>query len=121
MGAQMIESGPWGRRFALRIGWLWLLFLASGLSAQTPECALERATQLHQTGSYEEAIREYRICLASQPGRVEVRSNLGAVLAKLGRYQEAIGEYQEALRSAGPQVAPRLRFNLALAYYKSFA
>lgn len=52
---------------------------------------------------------------------MEVRSNLGAVLAKLGRYQEAIGEYQEALRSAGPQVAPRLRFNLALAYYKSFA
>ena len=28
---------------------------------------------------------------------------------------------RQALRSAGPQVAPRLRFNLALAYYKSFA
>jgi tetratricopeptide (TPR) repeat protein len=82
---------------------------------------LERAVQLHQAGEYDAAIREYRNCLVSQPGRVEVRSNLGAVLAKLGRYQEAIDEYQEALRSASPALAPRLRFNLALAYYKSFA
>ena len=51
---------------------------------------------------------------------MEARSNLGAVLAKLGRYQEAIDQYQAALKVAPPDVAPRLRFNLALAYYKSF-
>jgi tetratricopeptide (TPR) repeat protein len=107
----------------VEIRWLWPIFFAVVLSGQSsdPACALERAVQLHQAGDYDGAIREYRNCLASQPGRVEVRSNLGAVLAKLGRYQEAIGEYQEALRSAGSAVAPRLRFNLALAYYKSFA
>ena len=64
-------------------------------------------------------MREYRACLAIDPTRVEARSNLGAVLAKLGRYREAIDQYREALKVAGPQVAPRLRYNLALAYYKS--
>src|SRR5262249_40270103 len=42
------------------------------------------------------------------------------ILAKLGRYQEAIDQYQAALKVAAPGIAPRLRFNLALAYYKSF-
>lgn len=64
-------------------------------------------------------MREYRGCLASDPTRVEARSNLGAVLAKLGRYREAIDQYREALKTAGPQVEPGLRYNLALAYYKS--
>ena len=51
---------------------------------------------------------------------MDARSNLGAVLARMGRYQDAIGQYLEALKTAPPDVAPRLRFNLALAYYKSF-
>jgi tetratricopeptide (TPR) repeat protein len=38
----------------------------------------------------------------------------------MGRYQDAIGQYLEGLKTASPDVAPRLRFNLALAYYKSF-
>jgi tetratricopeptide (TPR) repeat protein len=107
----------------VRIPWLWPVLLAGGLSAQSPDggCAFDRALQFHQAGEYDRAIREYRNCLDSQPDRVEVRSNLGAALVKLGRYQEAIDEYQAALRLAGPDVAPRLKFNLALAYYKSFA
>ena len=64
-------------------------------------------------------MREYRACLAIDPTRVEIRSNLGAVLAKLGHYREAIDQYREALKTAGPQIASQLRFNLALAYYKS--
>ncbi len=51
---------------------------------------------------------------------MDVRSNLGAVLAKQGRYQEAIEQYQAALKVATPDVAPNLQLNLALAYYKSF-
>src|SRR5580704_5224481 len=119
-GARILCGGV-GNLVGIR--WIWPLFLASLLSGQSSvgACALEHAIQLHQAGDYEGAIREYRNCLASQPGQVEVRSNLGAVLARVGRYQEAIHEYEEALRSAGPAVAPRLRFNLALAYYKSFA
>ena len=65
-------------------------------------------------------MREYQACIAAEPNRVEARSNLGAVLVKLGRYQEAIDQYQAALKIASADVAPRLRFNLALAYYKSF-
>jgi tetratricopeptide (TPR) repeat protein len=37
----------------------------------------------------------------------------------MGRFEEAIREYLEALKTAPPDLAPRLRFNLALAYYKS--
>ena len=65
-------------------------------------------------------MREYRACIAAEPNRVEARSNLGAVLVKLGRYQDAIDQYRAALKIAAADVAPRLRFNLALAYYKSF-
>jgi tetratricopeptide (TPR) repeat protein len=97
------------------------LFVAT-LNGQTPPsgCVLSRAIQLHQAGEWDAAIREYRVCIAADPGRAETRSNLGAILAKLGRYQEAIDQYRAALNVATPDIAPRLRFNLALAYYKSF-
>ena len=84
------------------------------------ECSLDRAIRLHQAGDLPGAIREYEACIAAEPNRVEARSNLGAVLAKLGRYQDAIDQYQAALRVAHPEVVPKLRFNLGLAYYKSF-
>jgi tetratricopeptide (TPR) repeat protein len=92
------------------------------MKAQTPigGCDFNAALRLHQAGDLVAAVAAYEACLAVEPGRVDARSNLGAVLAKMGRYQDAIGEYLEALKTARPDVAPRLRFNLALAYYKSF-
>ena len=101
-----------GLRFALFIGVL-------TAQSQHAQCVLERAVQLHQTGDFPGAIREYQACIKAEPNRVEARSNLGAVLAKLGRYQEAIDQYQAALKVAPADLAPRLRFNLGLAYYKS--
>jgi tetratricopeptide (TPR) repeat protein len=59
------------------------------------------------------------VCVAADPKRAEIRSNLGAVLAGLGRYEEAISEYRAAIATAPPAIAPQLHFNLALAYYKS--
>jgi len=101
---------------------LGFVLLISALRAQTPPpvCALERAIQLHQAGDYAAAAREYRACVAIDPNRAETRSNLGAVLVKLGRYEDAIEQYGEALKIAAPEIVPQLRFNLALAYYKSF-
>jgi Flp pilus assembly protein TadD len=58
----------------------------------------------------------YRESLALGPS-VEGRSNLGAALAALGRYREAIEAYRDALALA-PEDG-RIRYNLALAYYKS--
>ncbi len=100
---------------------LCLALLGAGLSAQQvhPECALDRAIALHQAGDLEGAAREYKACVAADPDRVEVRSNLGVVLAGLGRYQEAIDQYRAAIKLATTEIAGRLRFNLALAYYKS--
>jgi tetratricopeptide (TPR) repeat protein len=99
-----------------------IVLFAVTLQGQTPPpgCALARAIQLHQAGDLSAAVREYQACLAVEPNRAEIRSNLGAVFAKLGRYQEAIDQYQAALKVAPPEIASRLHFNLALAYYKSF-
>ena len=81
------------------------------------EAAFERATQLHQSGNLEEAVRAYLAILASHPGRADVRSNLGAAYSRLGRYEDAIGQYRQALNIDGRNQT--IRFNLALAYYKS--
>ncbi len=83
-------------------------------------CDFDTALRHHQAGELAAADAGYRACIAAQPGRVEARSNLGAVLVKLGHYQDAIDQYQAALKIASADVAPHLRFNLALAYYKSF-
>jgi tetratricopeptide (TPR) repeat protein len=79
--------------------------------------AFARATQLHEAGDIDGAIRAYQAILASHPARVDVRSNLGAAYSRLGRYEEAIGEYKRALNLAGNN--PTIRFNLAKAYYKA--
>jgi tetratricopeptide (TPR) repeat protein len=96
--------------------------LAASLRAQPPGggCDFATAVRLQQAGDLTSAKAIYEACLAADPGRVDARSNLGAVLAKMGRYRDAIGQYLDGLKTASPDVAPRLRFNLALAYYKSF-
>jgi tetratricopeptide (TPR) repeat protein len=94
--------------------------LVPAARAQAPadvEGAFARATQLHQSGDLEGAIRAYQSILASNPGRADVRSNLGAAYSRLGRYEDAINQYKQALASdAGNQA---IRFNLSLAYYKA--
>ena len=84
------------------------------------QCDFQTALRQHQAGDLTAAAAGYEACIAADPHRVDARSNLGAVLVKLGRYQDAIKEYKAALESAPPDVAPRLHFNLGLAYYKSF-
>ena len=85
--------------------------------ASDVEAAFERATQLHQAGNLEEAVRAYLAILSAHPERADVRSNLGAAYSRLGRYEDAIGQYKQAL--ARDPRNQTIRFNLALAYYKS--
>jgi len=102
--------------------YLIIAVFAVGMRAQSPVggCDFAAALRLHQAGDLAAAAAGYQVCIAAEPTRVDARSNLGAVFVKMGRYQDAIGQYLEALKTASPDVAPRLRFNLALAYYKSF-
>jgi tetratricopeptide (TPR) repeat protein len=102
--------------------YLIIALFAASMRAQTPAggCDFDAALRLHQSGELVAAAATYQACITAEPGRVDARSNLGAVFVRMGRYQDAIGEYLEALKIARPDVAPRLRFNLALAYYKSF-
>ena len=79
--------------------------------------AFARATQLHQSGDIEGAIRGYQSILATHPERVDVRSNLGAAYSRLGRYEDAIAQYKQALMLDSRNEP--IRFNLALANYKA--
>jgi tetratricopeptide (TPR) repeat protein len=79
--------------------------------------AFAHATQLHESGDIQGAIRGYQAILVSHPQRVDVRSNLGAAYSRLGRYEEAIEQYKQALALDSHNEA--IRFNLALAYYKA--
>ena len=93
---------------------------AGRVSAQDPaavESDFERATQLHQSGDLQGAVRAYLAILATHPARVDVRSNLGAAYAGLGQYEEAIDQYKRALVTEPTNHA--VRFNLAMAYYKA--
>lgn len=76
-----------------------------------------RATQLHQSGDLQGAVRAYLAILETHPARVDVRSNLGAAYSALGRYEDAIDQYKRALVIENGNYA--IRFNLALAYYKA--
>jgi len=109
-----------GRKAAVLI-WFFILatILVGQVSAQDPavERDFERATQLHQNGDLQGAVRGYLAILATHPARVDVRSNLGAAYSALGRYEEAIEQYKRALIIDGGNHA--IRFNLALAYYKA--
>lgn len=98
-----------------------LLLAWTGVPAQDSSAAVEReferATQLHQSGDLQGAVRAYLAILGAHPARVDVRSNLGAAYSALGRYEDAIEQYKRALIIDGTNHA--IRFNLALAYYKA--
>lgn len=97
-----------------------LLLVWGSVLAQDPgtvERDFDRATQLHQSGDLQGAVRGYLGILANYPARADVRSNLGAAYSALGRYEDAIEQYKRALLIDGSNYA--IRFNLALAYYKA--
>jgi len=96
---------------------LWIGVPAQQDSSAAVEREFERATQLHQSGDLQGAVRAYVAILATHPARVDVRSNLGAAYSALGRYEDAIQEYKRALVIDSNNYA--IRFNLALAYYKA--
>ena len=100
---------------------IFLLLASAGVWAQDKSAAVERdferATQLHQSGDLQGAVRAYLAILATNPARVDVRSNLGAAYSALGRYEDAIQEYKRALVVDSTNYA--IRFNLGLAYYKA--
>lgn len=81
------------------------------------ERAFARATQLHESGDLQAAIRGYQAILVVHPKRADVRSNLGAAYSRMGRYEDAIEQYKQAL--ALDSRNQTISFNLALAYYKT--
>ncbi|MCG6928487.1 MAG: tetratricopeptide repeat protein [Acidobacteria bacterium] len=85
-------------------------------AAQDVREPYQRAVSLHRAGDLEAAVAAYREVLAIDGDNAAARSNLGAALAALGRYEEAIAAYRAALQGV-PN--PGIRYNLALAYYKS--
>jgi len=100
---------------------LFVLILSALAPAQParpadPNEILKQAFAAHQSGDMPAAIRLYREFLKDHPEVAEIRSNLGAALARDGQYSAAITEYREALKKLSTN--PGIRLNLALAYYK---
>jgi len=89
--------------------------------AAGPEKMFQDAVAAQKRGDDATAIRLYQTLAKSHPDVVEVRANLGAVLARQGRFDEAIEQYRAALARNGSNSA--VRMNLAIAHYKkgSFA
>ncbi len=90
---------------------------SSAPAAKGAGTLLARAIQLHQSGHYDAAIREYRLFLQREPGNFVAHANLGAALAHQGQYEQAISEYQKALKIQPGN--PEVEMNLALAHYKA--
>ncbi|HSE24514.1 MAG TPA: tetratricopeptide repeat protein [Pyrinomonadaceae bacterium] len=111
----MVKNSGFCLALLFALGMCAPLLLAQSTSDDV-EDAFARATQLHQTGDIEGAIRAYQSILVKHPERVDVRSNLGAAYSRLGHYEEAIASYKEALKLDDHNET--IRFNLALAYYK---
>jgi tetratricopeptide (TPR) repeat protein len=94
----------------------------SPVSGQTTDvdALLSRALVLHQSGDLEGAAAAYELVLRSMPGATRVRSNLGAVYARLGRYDDAIEQYRKALvGEEGGDAELQIRQNLTIALYKA--
>ena len=114
----MANQTRWRRLVGVAILAIAYLVFSSQATAQDDvDRAFVRATQLHESGDIEGAIRGYQEILAAHPQRVDVRSNLGAAYSRLGRYADAIEQYKKALAVDSRNDA--IHFNLALAYYKA--
>jgi Flp pilus assembly protein TadD len=72
------------------------------------------AGALKDQGRFAEAEAQYRAALASDPGHVSSRINLGVVLMVLGRPQEAIPQFQEAVRL--DPASATAHYNVAFAF-----
>lgn len=88
--------------------------------AQTGSAGLlEQAVELQKAGDYQGAIACYREFLKRHPGIADVHSNLGAAYAAAGDMEKAIQQYRTALEVGNSTDAVAVRYNLALAFYKS--
>jgi Flp pilus assembly protein TadD len=85
-------------------------------AAQPTDDLLKDALARYQKGDMEGAIKDYEAFLELHPEVFQIRSNLGAALARLGRFDRAVVEYSAAL-SAEPD-NPGVIMNLGLAHYK---
>ena len=84
-------------------------------SNQTPN-ACGAGDQAVSAGQWESARTLYLDCLASDPARYDVLSNLGVVYTRLGRMQEAVDSYKRSL-ALSPGNA-KVEFNLSVALVK---
>lgn len=102
----------------MRMRWLccWLLLVSLAGAMQAGHDPAIQGMKLQRSGDLAGAVQAYQAALASDPDRVDVLTNLGAVLAQQAKYEQAITTYKKALAIA-PAFAPA-QLNLALAYYK---
>jgi len=101
----------------MRAATLAIVLVAYTAFAQTSgPGSLKEAIAAHSRGDLGRAAALYRQALATDPGLLQARVNLGAALAEMGKLDDAISVLGAA--PAPGRNDPMLRRNLALAYYR---
>ncbi|MDA2930387.1 tetratricopeptide repeat protein [Acidobacteria bacterium AH-259-O06] len=80
---------------------------------------LDKAIDLLKEGDIKGAIRAYKSFLSLHPDVADAHSDLAVAYVRLGELGKAIAEYKKALALGNGSDPTLIRFNLALAYYKS--
>ena len=93
-------------------GRLWAHAVA--VTPQCVRCHVSLANWLVDRGQTEAAIEHYGRALALDPGRADLRTNVGLALMRMGRPAEAIPHYEAALAQVPDRVAARLSLATAL-------
>jgi len=112
------KDRPWRRR----LGWVLVACAFGGFAyGEAPQSSLatnscEEGDRALAASQWDTARNQYTTCLAAEPPRFEVLSNLAMALTRMGRMDEAIQTYREALVLSSGN--PKVRFNLALALIK---
>ncbi len=102
---------------SLRATALLLLFLSGSARAQirmdSPEEEFKRAQAAAREGNYAQAEKLYRQILASDPGSVPARVNLGLACYWQHKNREAVNELRRALESSPREFSARLFLGLS--------
>ena len=112
------ERFPRGLVASLRAGGLLLLlFLGGAARAQvredSPELVFQRAQAAAHAGNYAQAEKLYRQILATDPGSVPARVNLGLACYWQHKNREAVSELRRALEASPREFSARLFLGLS--------
>ncbi len=90
---------------------------AAGWQEQVAELPMLRAQVLADAGRFEEAVGTYREMSAADPGNVDLKRGLAAILTEMGNNAEAAAIYEEMLQMPG--LSSEDFFSIGVGFYQA--